>query len=210
MKTFDLAFEITGIIAFAISGALVGIRRRMDIFGVMVLGLITAVGGGIMRDVILGITPPAAFCNPVYAGVALAVSILTYIIFTSRLWGTGGKGFSFAVTLADAIGLALFTVHGAGTAITAGYGDNIFLVLFLGVLTGVGGGILRDVLSARRPVIFCEEIYAVAAFIGAVIYVCIYKYLGVGTSSLICCTVIVTLRMLSVHFGWRLPKANRK
>ena len=136
--------EIVGTVAFALSGAVMAVQRRMDIFGVLVLGVCTAVGGGVIRDILLGITPPNTFRNPVYALVAALASALIFfvgksepeIIISNRIQNL--SLFNFL----DALGLGIFTVVGINTAINAGFEDNAFLQIFVGVTTGVGGGIL--------------------------------------------------------------------
>ena len=141
--------EIVGTVAFALSGAVMAVQRRMDIFGVLVLGVCTAVGGGVIRDILLGITPPNTFRNPVYALVAALASALIFfvgksepeIIISNRIQNL--SLFNFL----DALGLGIFTVVGINTAINAGFEDNAFLQIFVGVTTGVGGGILRDMLG---------------------------------------------------------------
>ena len=141
-----VAFEILGTIAFAISGAVVAISKKMDIFGVAILGMTTAVGGGILRDLILGITPPAAFQSPGYALTAIAVALLVFLPPVRRLLHWNEKLYETALLLFDAIGLGIFTVIGVQTAYIARGELNAFLAIFVGVVTGCGGGVLRDML----------------------------------------------------------------
>ena len=137
--------EIIGTIAFASSGAMLGIRKNLDLFGVLVLGLCVAVGGGIVRDIILGRTPPGAFRDPVYALVALGTSALLFLlvdgkqeIMTSRYLTI----YEQVMNYCDAVGLGIFTVLGVYTAHGEGY-DGIFFLVFLGMMTGIGGGLIR-------------------------------------------------------------------
>ena len=135
-------FEMIGTVAFASSGALVGIRKNMDIFGVNVLGITTAVGGGCIRDIILGITPPKMFQNFSYVGASILISCILFTIFylnqellSSRFLET----YERVMISLDAIGLGVFTVMGIRTAIEASFENNIFLLIFVGAVTGIGG-----------------------------------------------------------------------
>lgn len=203
--------EIVGTIAFASSGAMLGIRKNLDLFGVLVLGLCVAVGGGILRDMILGLTPPGAFQNPSYALVALATSLLlfgvVYVrqeILTSRYLAVYEKIMNYC----DAVGLGIFTVIGVYTAHINGY-DGLFFPVFLGVLTGIGGGVIRDVLADTLPFILYKHIYAVAALTGAVVCAALIErhlYLALfgGTA------VIILIRLLASRFCWDLPRPLRQ
>lgn len=135
--------EIIGIIAFAISGAIVGIKKQFDIFGIIVLGVITAVGGGALRDITLGIIPPTMFKNSIYVIVAFVTSCVTFgataIIKTK--FHKNQLFFKELVNFFDAIGLGVFAVTGTNTAIVHGFSNNAFLAIFVGVITGIGGGI---------------------------------------------------------------------
>ena len=142
MGTFQLYFELIGAVAFAISGAALGIRKGMDLFGVAMVGMTTAVGGGILRDVMLGQTPPAALQDPTQALVAIAVSMLCFYIWRWRKTEMHNRYADAVLLVADSIGLGIFSAHGAAIAIQAGHGANWFLVLFLGTVTGVGGGVV--------------------------------------------------------------------
>ena len=137
-----LIIELIGTIAFSISGAMVGIRRKMDIFGVLVLGVVTAVGGGMMRDVILGKTP-SAFVKPIYVEVAVISALAPFLLLSinKRLLHSKYQAlYAGLMFLMDSVGLGIFTAVGVSTGWTAGYHDNMFFLSFLGVLTGVGGG----------------------------------------------------------------------
>ena len=173
--------EIIGTVAFAVSGALVGIRRSMDIFGVCVLGVVTAVGGGAIRDVAVGIIPPNVFRDPVYATVAVLVSCLVFgIMYFRSFRSTGrlGRLYDGAMLLMDAVGLGIFTVVGVNAGIQQGYGGNAFLLIFTGTVTGVGGGLLRDIMAGVPPYIFVRHIYACASIAGAVACTLLYRMTG--------------------------------
>lgn len=165
--------ELIGTIAFAFSGCMVANSKRMDIFGVWVLGTVTAVGGGAVRDVLLGQFPPNMFRDGVYVAAATAT-----VVFW--LWMAAKKGalprrhfhqLTQVMDISDSIGLGVFAVVGSQTAIRCGYGGNWFLVIFVGVLTGVGGGLMRDVMANMMPMIFRKRIYASAAMAGSIVYV---------------------------------------
>ena len=154
-----LIIELIGTIAFSISGAMVGIRRKMDIFGVLVLGVVTAVGGGMMRDVILGKTP-SAFVKPIYVEVAVISALAPFLLLSinKRLLHSKYQAlYAGLMFLMDSVGLGIFTAVGVSTGWTAGYHDNMFFLSFLGVLTGVGGGLLRDVMAGVPPYIFVKR-----------------------------------------------------
>ena len=201
-----LILEIIGTVAFAISGAIVGIQKKMDIFGVSILGLTAAVGGGILRDLILNITPPAAFVNPVFAITAVVVSIIVFIRPIYSSLEKKGSVYEILLLIVDSIGLGLFTVVGVQVATTSGAGDNLFLVTFVGVLTGVGGGILRDVLAGNRPYIFVKHFYACASIIGAWACTLLWPVIGELPSMTVGAILIVILRLLAAYYRWSLPR----
>ncbi len=200
-----LIFELIGTVAFAISGAMTGLRKKMDIFGVVILGLITAVGGGIIRDLVLGNTPPVTFKNPVYSLVAIAVSIIFFLPFVRKLFTKKQKFFDNLLLIMDSLGLAVFTVVGIQTASSMHF-HNIYILIFVGVVTGVGGGVIRDTLAGDMPYIFVKHFYATASLIGAVITSVLWSVIGEGYSMLIGVAVIFVLRLFAAHYHWKLPK----
>lgn len=166
METFLFLLELAGTVAFAVSGAVLGIEKHMDIFGVGLLGITTAVGGGILRDLVVGLTPPRAFQDPIYLLVALGVSVVLFFPFVRRTIGRSKRVFDALMLIMDAAGLGIFTITGMNTAITlAGCTDPLLLV-FVGLLTGTGGGVLRDVLAGDMPYILRKHIYASAVHRG--------------------------------------------
>ena len=151
--------EMAGTVAFAASGAMTGISRRMDVFGVCVLGVVTAVGGGMMRDVILG-NVPGALTKPVYVVAAVITALLIFaVLYLKRdmLQGRFGLLYDRMMLVMDSVGLGIFTVVGVITGIRNGYLENTFLLTFLGTLTGVGGGLLRDVIAQEKPYILTGD-----------------------------------------------------
>lgn len=199
--------EIIGTIAFAISGAVVGIQKKMDIFGVCILGLTASVGGGILRDLILNITPPAAFQNPAFAVTAILVSILFFIPAVRNSF-EHRKVYEALILIMDSIGLGLFTVVGVQVATAAMPERNLFLITFVGVLTGVGGGILRDVFAGNTPYIFIKHFYACASIIGAWTCALLWPLTGSVSAMIAGATLTVILRLLAARFRWSLPKAQ--
>ncbi len=150
--------EMLGTVAFAASGAMVAVDRAMDIFGVIVLGVTTAVGGGAIRDVILGIVPPAMFRNPIYTLVATITSCVVFLILYLKkelLQGHNRETYDKVMLVMDSIGLGIFTVVGVNTGISHGYVDYMFLLVFLGTITGVGGGLLRDIMGRSTTIHSC-------------------------------------------------------
>lgn len=192
-------FEIIGTIAFAISGAFVAIEKKMDVFGVMILGMTTAVGGGIIRDLLLGIVPPTAFQKPVYALIAIAVAVL---VFALKIKGVGNQAEGYVLLWMDSVGLAVFTVIGVRAGMTF---QNVFLSLFVGVLTGVGGGVLRDLFAGNTPYIFVKHFYACASLAGAVVTVLLWRF-GQLVAMSAGSVAVVLLRLLAAKFRWSLPK----
>lgn len=205
--------EIIGTIAFAASGAMVGAERKMDIFGVSVLGVVTAVGGGLIRDIVLGIIPPNMFQHPVYTIVAMVTSCIVFLglyIHKGFFDGNAHELYNRILLVMDSVGLGIFTVVGVNTGIKAGYMDHTFLLVFLGTITGVGGGLLRDMMAGVPPYIFVRHIYACASIVGAIACVYIYRSLG-GVAAMIGASLIVVLiRYLAAHYHWNLPRLENK
>ena len=207
MTGFLLVLEIIGTVAFAVSGAMTGLAKKMDIFGVVILGLTTAVGGGAIRDIILGLTPPAMFTNPIYAAVAAVVSVIVFLP-TVRRWLTAYSRASDLVMLVmDSLGLGVITVVGIQRAYTATDHRGFFLLVFVGVVTGVGGGLMRDVMAGNTPYIFVKHVYASASMVGAILCAALWQPLGATAAMIIGASVILTVRLLAAHYHWSLPKA---
>lgn len=207
LQTLLLIFELLGTVAFAISGALIAISKKMDIFGVVILGLITAVGGGVIRDLVLGNTPPETFKNPIYGVVAISVSIIVFVPFFRKTLLKNQRVFDLILLIMDSLGLAVFTVVGIETAATYLDGFNVYLLLFVGVITGVGGGVMRDTLAGNTPYIFVKHFYATASLIGSAVTIGLWNFAGTVYSMIAGASVIFALRMCAAHFHWKLPKA---
>lgn len=203
-----LVFELIGTVAFAASGAITGITKKMDILGVGTLGIVTAVGGGVLRDVILGLTPPATFSNPVYALVALAVSVIIFIPAVHKFLFKNYRIYELIMLIMDSLGLGVFTVVGIQVAMHRADNPNVFLLIFVGMITGIGGGVMRDVLSKHTPYIFKKHFYACASFFGAVTCIVLWKLAGEHIAVIAGAAVVLVLRLLAAHFRWSLPKAK--
>ncbi|MBE6927714.1 MAG: trimeric intracellular cation channel family protein [Ruminococcaceae bacterium] len=208
MDIFVSILEIVGTVAFSASGALIAMKKKMDLLGVIVLGIVTAVGGGILRDVILGLTPPLAFRDPLSAIIAIATSVMLFIPWIRRRMMRKERLFDYSLFFMDSIGLGIFTVMGVWNAIEHASQDSTFLLVFVGVLSGVGGGMIRDVLAGDMPFVFVKHIYACASIVGALCCVLLHSilpdYIGMLTGS----TMVFLIRILAAHFHWNLPKAE--
>lgn len=208
MEWFLFLVELVGTVAFAVSGAMTGLRKHMDIFGIAVLGVTTAVGGGMVRDLILGDTPPVMFRSPVYAAVAVITSVIVFLPFVRRRILQSNHMFEILLLVMDTFGLGAFTVVGVQKAIESDAGSGLFLTVFVGVLTGVGGGLLRDVMSGNMPYIFVKHVYACASILGAMVCALSWQYAGSRAAMVAgACTVII-IRFLAAHYHWSLPKAE--
>ncbi|TWD83814.1 putative membrane protein YeiH [Kribbella amoyensis] len=191
-------FDLVGIFVFGITGALVGVRKNLDVFGILVLSLVTGLGGGFLRDVLIGATPPAALQDWRYLVVPVVAGLVTFFLHprigrVERL-----------VNIFDAAGLALFCVIGARKALEVGLSP--LSAAMLGTISGIGGGVIRDVLSGRVPVVLRSEIYATPAFLGAGIVVLAsafdYDALWVPFAAAVVCFLI---RLVAIRRGWNAP-----
>lgn len=196
-----LVLDLIGTFVFALSGAVTGVRRQLDLFGVLVLSFAAGNAGGITRDVLIGATPPAAIADWRYLGVSMLAGVITFYRYPiiDRLRNP--------VQMSDAAGLALFAVAGAQKALA--HGLNPAMAALLGMLTGVGGGMLRDVLVTQVPTVLRADLYAVAALAGATVVVLGHQ-LGLPplattlTGALLC----FGLRFMAIRHGWHLPVAR--
>ena len=205
--------EIAGTAAFAISGAMIAIDKGADIFGVLFLALITALGGGVIRDTLLGSTPPMMFTSYMYVTVALACGLVIFLMAYANIerYSKLYPWMDNVVNVFDAAGLAAFTVSGVNVA-AAKYGlDMPLLLVMMGMCTGVGGGMLRDMLTNSMPKVLTSHVYAVASLAGALLYFILLRNLvPPSAGAIICCVFIFTLRMLATIFCWNLPRIKTK
>ncbi|MEG1525552.1 MAG: trimeric intracellular cation channel family protein [Clostridia bacterium] len=203
--------EIIGTVAFALSGVMIAIKKELDILGVVVVGTVTAVGGGAVRDILLGKLPPTLFVKPVYALVAIGTSLVAFLIacrsghsFLNRI-----ERFNPIINVFDAVGLGIFAVVGVNAAIQANLSHNAFLSIFLGTITGVGGGLMRDQLVGDIPMVLKKRVYALAALIGSSVFYLLHqlRFLDVvSLSSGVGCVILI--RLLASHYKWNLPRIH--
>jgi uncharacterized membrane protein YeiH len=207
-----MIIEYIGTIAFAISGAIIAIENKMDILGVMILGTTTAVGGGIMRDVIIGRDVPVVFDNPSYLIVSFITTILVFVTFVilKKLEITKNKIYKIVLNITDSLGLGVFVIIGTTSTLNAGI-NNHLLVIFCSVLTAVGGGVLRDIMAAKIPGIFRKHIYCVVAIFGALFFYILLINTPENVHNIITISTIllvVIFRFLAFHFELNLPKVR--
>lgn len=211
--------EVIGIFAFAVSGAMLAAEKNLDIFGILVLGIVTAFGGGVIRDLLLGINPPAMFNNYVFLLLAALSSCLVFFIYRQRRLARRllvycrrrhiRLDMPGMVNFFDAIGLGAFSVSGVNVALDNGFVDNPLLAITVGVITGIGGGMLRDLLNGEIPSVLRKNVYALAAILGAG---CYYLLMHIGVTSLLSvligCGLTIAVRLAATAFRWHLPRPN--
>jgi len=203
MDKLPIVLDLTGTFVFALSGALAGARRQLDLFGVLVLSFAAGNSGGIVRDLLIGAVPPAAVEDWRYLGVSLLAGIATF--YFSHLVVRA----SSLILIFDAAGLALFAVAGASKALT--HGLNPVMAAALGMVTGIGGGMVRDVLLAEMPTVLRSELYAIAALSAAAIAVVGHVLnLPVAPVTAVALISCFSLRVMAIRRGWRLPVAKFK
>ena len=201
--TLLYALDLLGTAAFAASGALAGIRREMDLFGVLVLGLVTATGGGTLRDLLLGDTPPFIFKNETYLWLSIVVSLVVFLAHRhlARL--------QQLLLFFDAVGLGTFVVIGTGKALDFRMG--FIGSVMMGVMTATAGGMIRDVLSTRVPLVLQKEVYASACLVGgALLYFLARTTLSHNLALLLAALTVIGIRLLAIRHNWSLPRVQIK
>jgi Predicted membrane protein len=205
--------EYVGIVAFSVAAVITAIEFKFDFFGIYMLSLITSLGGGIIRDVLLGISPPVAFIDTTYFLICMASTTCMLIILgilskkkIITFENLKDKKLNNMLILFDAIGLAVFTIAGTRMAIVNEATGNMLLSVFVGLMTGVGGGLIRDVLVNRKPILLTKEIYALAAIAGSVLYFFIYKLVPEAFSLYGCSALILLVRLLTIYKKLDLPR----
>ncbi|MBO7485653.1 MAG: TRIC cation channel family protein [Spirochaetaceae bacterium] len=211
MSNLVFILELIGTVAFSLSGTLTGIQKKMDLLGVMILGAVTATGGGILRDIFLGVLPPKAFINGIYILVSSIVSVTVFFYIYFRF-----KGYRKVIhadflpisLIADAIGLGIFTVVGVKAVFDADMAFNCFIPILLGTITGVGGGVFRDVLVGDKPYIFVRHIYACAAIVGALISTALWIPCGQSIAAIAGFFSVLIIRIIAIKYNLNLPKVD--
>ena len=202
VSEFLRVLDLIGTFVFALSGAVSGVKHRIDLFGVLVLSFAAATAGGIVRDVLIGAIPPAAIQDWRYITLSLVAGFVTFY------WSSLIVKMKSPVQIFDALGLGLFAISGAGKAIAFHLGPGA--AILMGVLTAIGGGMLRDVLVAEVPVVFTAELYAVAAGAGASVVVVGNRSLPSSVpAAAIGGTTCVVLRLMAIRNRWKLPVAQQ-
>ena len=209
MEDLMFVLELIGAAAFAVSGAMVAIEKKADIFGVLFLAVTTALGGGVIRDVLIGRIPPVMFVSYWYLLISVVAALAVFIdaYLRSEKYKLHLDKLDAVNNVFDAIGLAVFTVSGMNAAMPVS--DNVILVLFVGMCTGVGGGMLRDVMTNTMPKVLRKRVYAVASLIGGGLYYVMHvldinQLLSVGCGML----VIFALRLFATIYKWNLPSVK--
>lgn len=206
MDELIYALEIIGAAAFAVSGAMAALEHDADIFGVIFLAVVTALGGGVIRDLLLGVTPPKMFVSYVYLAVAALAALVVFAdaYIRREKYRKHRDKLDSINNMFDAVGLAVFTVSGMNTAMQQS--DNVLLILVLGMSTGVGGGMLRDMMINKMPKVLRKRVYAVASLLGGGVY---YGLFALGVHETIAAVsgmaLIIVLRVLATVYKWNLP-----
>lgn len=210
-----LIFETIGTIAFAFSGAITGLSRRMDVFGITVLAVMTGIGGGMLRDVLAGLTPPSALRHPDNLALSVATALIISFIYVRipisqrrRQWIT------WLYTISDTCGLAAFTVTGVLTSLYAHPDEPYVMPVMLGLITAIGGGIIRDMMAQKVPLVLHTEVYALASIVGGIAVCVSWPYVSAAAASWIGFSLVLFLRCVAIVFHWQLyhphPSIHRK
>jgi uncharacterized membrane protein YeiH len=191
--------DLFGTMAFAVTGAIKAVEHKLDIFGVIFLAAITGLAGGIIRDVVLGKIPPSGISEISYASIAIVTAVAVFFLY-HRIKSQMGLFLTF-----DAVGLGVFTIIGATIALSI-YGFNVLLMVFAGMITAIGGGIIRDALVNETPLVFRKELYASISFVGVLLYnLLLYEGINLEIASIVCIIFITVFRIMAIHYRWNLP-----
>ncbi len=214
MEIFSIVIETLGVIAFSISGAMVAIRRKTDLFGVILLAIITTLGGGLTRDVILSFSPPAFFSMKYYILISAVVAVIVFLFARkfSHTYLENELKIEHINDIFDALGLGIFAVMGVKVAFQHGYTDDALISITCGLISSICGGMLRDVLTNSTPFVLVKRIYAIAAIAGSTIYYVLHIYgdaihIGDNTAVIIGVAITFILRILAMIFKWNMPIA---
>lgn len=213
MRYLFLSLELIGVVAFSVSGAMVSVKKNMDIFGVSLLGLVTAFGGGILRDCLLGATPPVFFTNywMILAGLSAALIVFFVARILKERYFSNEAAIEKINNVFDALGLGAFAVTGAQIAMEAGFEKQWFLVISMGLVTAIGGGLMRDLMLREIPFVLNKRIYAIAALEGATLYY-ILRLLHCEQIAAALSGIALTfiLRLLATRYNWNLPHPRKE
>jgi len=198
MINISSAIEITGTVAFAVSGSFSAMQKRLDVFGVLIMGFVTAIGGGTIRDVLIGDTPVAWMRDYKLLLIILGTVVAT-ILFKKYI-----KTFKITLFLFDALGLGLFTIIGVQKGLAAGLNPGVCVAL--GTITGCFGGVVRDILLNDIPLIFRKEIYATACIIGGTAYLLLLNVIDENINKILAVVLVCAIRIIAVRFKLTLPR----
>jgi uncharacterized membrane protein YeiH len=204
IQTIILALDLFGTMAFAVTGAFKAIEHKADIVGIIILATITGVAGGTVRDVVIGHFPPHSISDPSYVAITTLTGVAIFFLYPKmqKHWNLFLKF--------DAIGLGVFTAIGATFAYQT-FGMNFLAMILAGMVTAVGGGILRDMFVNEIPLVFVKELYASASFLGIVVfYVLLVSKFSLEVSTIASIVVTTILRLVAMKYNWNLPKAREK
>ena len=194
--------DLFGTMAFAVTGAFKAIEHQSDIVGIVILSTITGVAGGVIRDIIFEKLPPTAVVNPLYIVITVSTGLVIFLLYP-----TFKKHWELFLKF-DAVGLGVFTVIGSAFAYNM-FGLNFLAMAFAGMLTAIGGGILRDVFVSEIPIVFTKEFYASASFIGVMIlFVMLSININLTLASIPTIAIITSIRLIAIKFNWNLPRAR--
>ncbi|NLM56140.1 MAG: trimeric intracellular cation channel family protein [Clostridiales bacterium] len=205
--------DMSGAVACAMSGSLVAIDHGLDLFGVVFVGCVTATGGGIMRDIFLGRLPPRVFTNYIYMSVALATSLIVFVVayVMRESYKNTRERVDRINNFFDALGLGAFSAGGVEAAISSGYVENWALCILLGMVTGVGGGMLRDIMTNETPYVLRKRIYAIASLAGSTVYYHLHIFhVGAAITTISSIVIVVFIRMAATAFKWNMPRVPLK
>jgi len=206
-----IILEVVGICSFSISGSIIGIRKRLDAFGVLLCAFFTSFGGGMIRDIMIGNLPPMVFQDYTDLVFAVISSIISFLFAykNKKHFEEDSPVIDRVNNVVDAMGLGLFTIIGINAGIAKGFGENAPFIIFLGVTTGIGGGMLRDISIREIPFVLTKRIYALASIAGGIVYY--LMYVTFGLNYILCVitgtAVIFAIRILASIFKWDMPRA---
>ena len=205
-----LLLELLGTCAFSLAGSLMAIQCGLDIFGVIFCGAITASGGGILRDITMGNIPPVFFTDKIYFIFSLITSLIVFLLAYTNSFYQKVEEYDKVINIVDAIGLGTFTLVGVHIVIESAFGDNMFLAVMMGMITGCGGGLLRDLLISRIPTILRKRVYALASIIGAIIYYLLLQLTDARIAIVAGFLSIFLIRYCAYRYKWNLPVVKRQ
>lgn len=216
MSTTQTIFEIIGIIGFAMSGTMVALQNKMDVIGAIILANVTALGGGVLRDLVIGHIPPHLFNDPfylVYVAIATGISILLMVaiaLFKPFKQGVKSEAFNLTINIMDAIGIAPFSIVGAKMAMETGHSFSALMLAVIGCFSSCCGGIFRDILAHRIPTVFRKYLYLIPCFVGTITYVLLAQYTSIWEplAFIIGSVIIIGGRFAGMFFKINMPSVR--